>query len=94
MQQQVSSYLLQGFTCQKDPPPVRILARHTRNQCLQERETALPLSLHSEPQPCAQAQTSACTCHRSPSVACKGTVHLSGSRSLLLSDTRLGNKAT
>lgn len=60
MQQQVSSYLLQGFICQKDPPSVKVWQDTPGTVPPREGhswETALPLSFQSEPQDCTQAQT-------------------------------------
>lgn len=98
MQQQVSSYLLQGFICQKDPPSVRVWQDAPGNSA-PKRGTQLggrllcpchfSLNCRTAPKhtPSAHARRSG------PSVACKGTVHLSGfGVTPDVCDTRLGNK--
>lgn len=90
MQQQVSSCLLQGFICQKDPPSVRGRAwqRYSRKQHLQERDAALSLAFQSEPWNCPKHRPSAHTHLMVPASPVRGWLTVTPD----LFDTRLGKE--
>lgn len=90
--QQVSSYLLQWFICQKDPPSVRgRVWQDTPGNSASKRGTQLGgrlLCLCHFSLNCRTASEHRLSAHThcsGPSITCKGTVHLRGSGSLLLS---------